>query len=432
MLDCFSEKPTLSIPGACNGWGETQAAYRFLAHEDIEGSDILAPHQQQTHARIREQAVVLCIEDTTELDFNGQQIDGLGRLSYDAQRGMYLHPTYAVTPQRVPLGVLNVQMWAREAKSAEGEKAREQPKASAKEKESVRWIKGYEHVAALAETMGTTRLVYVADREGDIMELMVTARDKGHSADWLIRSQHNRVLPAPEEEKLWATVEAQDSLAEICFALKSRRKGNKKDARKARPVSQQIFVKRVILPDGKGGTVQAHCLIAKEIDPPAGEEAVVWRLLTNRDISTPEAAIELIDWYRARWEIEMLFDILKNGCRIEALQLSTRDRVECALALYLIVAWRIAHLMRMGRSCPDMDARLLFDLEEVQAAYLLAKKPLPKSPPRLDDVIRLIAGLGGFLGRKSDGDPGAKTLWIGLQRLVDFIAGMHAARESCV
>lgn len=108
---------------------------------------------------------------------------------------MYLHPTYAVTQQRVPLGVLNVQMWAREAKSAEGEKAREQPKASAKEKESVRWIKGYEHVAALAETMDTTRLVYVIDREGDIMELMVTARDKGHSADWLIRSQHNRVLP---------------------------------------------------------------------------------------------------------------------------------------------------------------------------------------------------------------------------------------------
>lgn len=432
MLHSFSEKPTLSIPGACNGWAETQAAYRFLAHEDIEWPDILAPHQQQTHARIREQAVVLCIEDTTELDFNGQQIDGLGRLSYDAQRGMYLHPTYAVTPHRVPLGVVNVQMWAREARSVVGEKAGEKPKASTQEKESVRWIKGYEHVARLAETMDTTRLVYVTDREGDIMELMVTARDSGNPADWLIRSCHNRVLPSPEEEKLWASVEAQESIAEIGFALKSRRKGNKKEARKARPVRQQIFIKRVALPDGKEGTVQASCLIAKEVDPPAGEEAVIWRLLTNREICTQEAAIELIDWYRARWEIEMLFDVFKNGCRVEALQLSTIDRVECALVLYLIVAWRIAHLMRMGRSCPDMDARLLFDPEEVQAAYLLSKKPLPKSGPRLDDVIRLIAGLGGFLGRKSDGEPGAKTLWIGLQRLVDFIAGMHAARESCV
>jgi len=224
--------------------------------------------------------------------------------------------------------------------------------------------------------MDTTRLVYVTDREGDIMELMVAARDRGHPADWLIRSQHNRVLPVPEEAKLWTTVEAQEPIAEICFALQSRRKGKNKEARKARQVRQQIFVKRRLLPNGKGGTVQASCLIAKEIDAPAGEEAVVWRLLTNREVATPEAAVELIDWYRARWEIEMLFDVLKNGCRVEALQLSTTDRVECALALYLIVSWRIAHLMRMGRSCPDMDARLLFDPEEIQAAYLVpARKP---------------------------------------------------------
>lgn len=353
-----------------------------------------------------------------------------------------MHPTYAVTPDRVALGVLNVHMWAREARNAEAveqtnpgtgkKKPGEKAKAAPEEKESIRWIKGYEQVAGLAITMTSTRLVYVTDREGDIMELMATARDMGNPADWLIRSQHNRVLPEPEEEKLWPTVEAQEPIAEICFTLQSRRKGKKKAERKARQVRQRIYVKRVELRDGKGGTVQATCIVAKEIDPPAGEEAVIWRLLTNRDVSTPEAAIELIDWYRARWEIEMLFDVLKNGCRVEALQLSTMERVECALALYLIVAWRIAHLMRMGRVCPDMDARLLFELEEVQAAYLLANKPLPKSAPRLNDVIRLIAGLGGFLGRKSDGEPGAKTLWIGLQRLVDFIAGMHAARNIYV
>ena len=435
MLDAFSEKPTLSIPGACNGWTETQAAYRFLSHEEIEWSDILAPHYKKTHTRIREHAVALCIDDTTELDFNGQQIDGLGRLSYDAQRGMYLHPTYVVTPQRVPLGVLNVQMWARKPKVVKEElKEGEEAEALEEEKESARWIKGYEHVATLAETeaMKATRLVYVTDREGDIKALMVTARDRGNPADWLIRSQHNRTLPTPQEKKLWATVEAQEPIAGICFTLKSRRKGKKKEARKMRQIRQHIFVKRVSLPDGQGGTVQVSCVIAKEIDPPAGEKAVVWRLLTNREVLTPEAAIELIDWYRARWEIEMLFDVFKNGCRVEALQLSTMDRVECALALYLIVSWRIAHLMHMGRDCPDMDALLLFDPEEVQAAYLLAKKPIPKTPPRLNDVIRQIASLGGFLGRKSDGDPGAKTLWIGLQRLVDFIAGMRAVRESCV
>ena len=71
--------------------------------------------------------------------------------------------------------------------------------------------------------------------------------------------------------------------------------------------------------------------------------------------------VELIDWYRARWEIEMLFNVLKNGCKVEELQLGTIERIERALALYLVVAWRIAYLVRMGRTCPNLDAHLFFD-----------------------------------------------------------------------
>ncbi len=424
----FSEHPTASIPGACNGWAETQAAYRFLAHEDIESTDILEPHFQNTCERIKAHPTVLCIQDTTELDYNGQQINGLGRLSYDAQRGMYVHPTYVVTPDRVPLGLLNVQMYAREEKK---DKAPEKTAGAETKKESARWIEGYEHIAEKAKEFGSTRLIYVADREGDISELMRSARDKGYPADWLIRSQHNRVLPKPAEVKLWEMVEAEEPIVEICFTLKSRRKGKKNTARKARQVQQKVYVKRVTLPDGKGGELDVTCLIAKEGNPPAGEEPVVWRLITNRNVTTLEEAIEIIEWYRARWEIEMFFDILKNGCRVEELQLSTIERVECALALYLIVSWRISHLMRMGRSCPEMDARLLFDHDEIEAIYLMSAKSMPEIPT-LNEVIHLVAKLGGFLGRKSDGEPGNETIWIGLQRLVYFVAGMQAARKNCV
>jgi hypothetical protein len=154
-----------------------------------------------------------------------------------------------------------------------------------------------------------------------------------------------------------------------------------------------------------------------------------WRLLTHREASTFEAAAELIDGSRARWEMERFFDILKNGCRVEALQLSTRERLERALALFLVVAWRIARLMRLGRTCPDLEAELLFDRDEWQAAFILNKKKVPKQPPRLNEVIRLVAKLGGFLARKSDGEPGAKTLWQGLERVMDFAAGLRYARE---
>ena len=112
--------------------------------------------------------VVLCLQDTTELDFNGQKIEGLGPLSYEAQRGMYLHPTYAVTPERAPLGVIDAWMWAREAKAADGSR----PGIS----ESTRWIEGYERVAETAATMPQTRLVYEADREADMVGLMHRAQ----------------------------------------------------------------------------------------------------------------------------------------------------------------------------------------------------------------------------------------------------------------
>ena len=103
-------------------------------------------------------------------------------------------------------------------------------------------------------------------------------------------------------------------------------------------------------------------------------------------------------------------------------------RVERALVLYMIVAWRIGRLIRLGRTCPDLDASLFFHPDEIKGAYLLAKKARPASAPTLNQMIRLIASLGGFLGRKSDGEPGAKTLWIGLQRTMDAAFTIQALR----
>lgn len=169
--------------------------------------------------------------------------------------------------------------------------------------------------------------------------------------------------------------------------------------------------------------------MAKEVDTPAGVDPVEWRLLTNREAETFEVACELIDGYRARWEIEMFFHVLKNGCRVEALQLSTIRGLELALALFLVVAWRIARLMRLGRTCPDLEAELLFERGEWQAAYILNKRKPPAKPPSLNEVVRLVAMLGGFLARQGDGEPGVKTLWLGVQRVMDFAAGVRMMRE---
>lgn len=428
LAERLMAKPTASLPTACDSWSETQAGYRFFANDRIDWHQIMKPHQEQTERRMSEHAVVLCLEDTTELDFNGQEIAGLGRLNYDKRRGMYVHPTYAVTPEREPLGVLNLYMWARADRIDTATTKDTLPKGSTpaskeeSEKESARWIRGYEYVAKKAAQLPQTRLVYVADRESDIIELMSRAQESGTPADWLIRAKHNRCLP--EGDKLWERAVEGEPLGGMTFMMASR------EGQKARMVRQQCWAKRVDLPVGKGRSVSVTCIVAHEVDAPEGVKPVVWRLLTNREAPTLDDMIQLIDWYRARWEIEMFFHIVKNGCRIEALQLSQMDRIERALALFMVVSWRIAHLMRLGRTCPDLDATLFFHPDEIRGTYLLMKKKLPEKSPRLNDVLRLIAQLGGFLARKCDGEPGVKAIWTGLQRVTDAVTTIQMLREE--
>lgn len=416
IVESISKSPQSSIPESCQGWGETMAAYRFYSNESVNKDNLMQPHYAATEARIRasESKVILCIQDTTELDFNGKQTEGLGRLSYDAQRGMYLHPTLCVTPERLPLGLTDSWMWARGL-------SKEADLANPTDKESLRWIKGYERVAEMAGRCPDQRLIYMSDREGDMVDLMERAEQLDCPADWLIRARHNRLLP--DQKKLWGEVDKQGAVTHISF-VKPRQQG-----KKSRQVFQEVKVLRYTL-TRKGKPPIAMTLVqAKEINPPKGSQPIVWRLLTNRQITTANQACELIDWYRCRWEIEMFFDVLKIGCAVEKLQLNTKARVEKALTLYMIVSWRVMYLMRLGRNCPDLPADLVFDPLEWRSSYLLAKKTLPDGIPCLNDVLRNLAILGGFLARKSDGDPGAKSIWKGFQRIQDCIYGIHIASE---
>jgi hypothetical protein len=409
LADRLGKAPSSSIPEACKGRAETQAAYRLFdqARAEKRGlgwEDVLKPHMARAEARMAEHPVVLCLQDTTELDFNGQAIDGLGPLSYEAQRGMYLHPTYAVTPERLPLGIVDAWMWARPLDILE----------------SRRWIEGYERVAERAVQRSATRLVYVADREADLLELMQRAQALGYPADYLLRAQHNRCLP--QGGKLWPAVLAEAPLGEIEFTLPER------SNRPARLVRQTLYARTEPLPDGQGSLMPVTCLIARETDAPEGQKALEWRLLTNRRVSTLEEGAQLIDWYRCRWEIETLFHVLKNACRVEALQLGQIEKLELALSIYLVVAWRQAYLVRLGRTHPDLPADVVFDPLEWQAAWILAEKPPPKKTPALREVIRRIAMLGGFLARKGDGEPGVKSLWKGFEKLNSFARGIEQMR----
>ncbi len=128
--------------------------------------------------------------------------------------------------------------------------------------------------------------------------------------------------------------------------------------------------------------------------------------------------MEILQCYLCRWQIEIYFKVLKSGCKIEELQLERASRIEPALSLYMIVAWRVLYLTMLGRGYPALPCDVVFETEEWKAVYIVSKREQPpEEPPTLDKMIRMVAELGGFLNRKSDGFPGPKTIWLSRQFL---------------
>ena len=386
ILETLGGKPQLSIPAACNGWDETKATYRFFDNDKTTGEGILEPHRACTIERMQSYPVVLCVEDTSEIDYTGKNdIEGLEPLNYEARQGLYLHPMLAITPERLCLGVLDGFNWTRK-KGSLGEK--KDPNRLIGEKESSRWLRGYLATCDDQEDLPDTKLVYMTDREGDIYEIYQSIEKRKElnlaTASWLIRGQHDRLLT--NGSHLLEAVENTESLGEIEFDLPRGR------GRKSRHVVQKVYQKHVELKGvyRKGGKLQdieVTVILAREENPPNGEKAIEWFLLTNDKIETFEEVAERISWYLCRWQIEIFFKILKSGCKIEKLQLEKKERLEVALAFYMIIAWQILYLTTLGRTCPDLPCDVVFETEEWQAVYIVAKKqPPPEIPPNINEL----------------------------------------------
>jgi hypothetical protein len=240
----------------------------------------------------------------------------------------------------------------------------------------------------------------------------------------LIRSKHDR--NTEEGKKIRSLLAKAPSLGEITFNLPKGR-----DNRKSRSVTQTLRAISIPLSPTKKGlpVITVTAILAQEELPPKGEKPLQWILLTNLTVQTLEEAVEKLDWYLCRWQIEVFFKILKSGCKVEELQLEHVDRIENALAFYQIIAWRVLYLTMLGRECPELSCNLVFEDQEWQAVYIVSKKEKPPEiPPSISVIIRMVASYGGFLNRKGDGFPGPQTIWIGLQRCQDFVLAVEAQK----
>lgn len=424
LATAFAQRPSAPIPEACVNAAEAKAAYRFVENDRLEPSAIRRAHHQATLQRVAAHPVVLAIQDTTALNYSTHpKTAGLGLLGSHSPKtvGLFLHSTLAVTPSGQPLGFLHNALRARHRRGLAAQR-HQRPLA---DKESHKWVESLQACQQLAPRCPRTQLVNLTDREGDLYDLFVEALrvPAEYRVEVLVRARHDRRLEG-EDRRLWQEVARQKVAATL--AVRVGRRGDQP----SRLARLNIRFCRVQLkaPSRKADqpAIELWAIEAQESTPvPKGAARLLWRLLTTLPVTCAEEAIEKVQWYAQRWQIEVIHRVLKSGCQIEQRQMETAERLERVLALDLVVAWRVLALCKAARELPDDPVSDWLPAAQWQAlcCYVHRQTQPPKTAPTVRQAVLWIAQLGGFLARKCDGEPGTKTLWRGLQRL-DAITDM--------
>jgi hypothetical protein len=417
LVGDLAARPESSVPQAVGKWSATKAAYRFWDNQNVRASAILQAHVRSTQERLPEAGPLLAIQDTTSLDFTPhRRMRGLGYLSRASRLGLLVHSVLCVSGQGVPLGLLHQKVWKRRWQDL-GKRSQRRYKETS-EKESQRWLTA--QIATQAVLPAERDVITVADREADFFDLFTAPRRLRQH--FLVRAKRRRRI-AEEGGTLLTALEAQAAQGTLTVYL---RRGHDQVGRAA-TLSLRFGTFAIKPPSThprrrKLAPVALQALLVREERPPKGKKPVTWLLLTSWPVTTVAQATEVVRWYTLRWLIERYHYTLKSGCRIEQLQLETAARLKRALATFAIVAWRLLWLTYEARHNPDLPSNRVLRSQEWQMLNRCFHRRLHE-PATLQEAVRMIAQLGGFLGRRYDGEPGVKALWRGYRRLQDLIKG---------
>ncbi len=390
------DDPGRAFTGVVEGdWPAAKAYYRFIAHPDEQAvtmEGILEPHRERTLRRIKAQRTVLCIQDWSDLDYTSlAQCEGLGVIGTNQtgaqSRGLRLHTTFAIAPNGLPLGIVRARCDAPQLKADHDQ--RPSGAVPIEEKKTFSWIEGLRDLMDVADRMPQTRLINLCDREADFFEMFDEQR-RNPSVDLLIRAHHNRVLADEQPLKLFDAVRqspVQDTVRVHVPAQSARPKLSKKKARSKRPARNadlEVRALRAQLRPSKyhpgKNPVEVWVIHALESAPPAGAEPIEWFLLTTVKITSPEDAVQCLRWYCLRWRIEDFHRVLKTGCRIEQIAHHTAERIRRAIAINLVIAWRIMLMTLLGREAPELPPEVLFSDVELHVLRAYAKKKASSHP----------------------------------------------------
>ncbi|MEE8308644.1 MAG: IS4 family transposase [Gammaproteobacteria bacterium] len=384
-----AEVPDRAFSGVAKGdRAAVKAYYRMIDQPQesaINMANILAPHRRRTVRRMMGQKTVLCVQDGSDLPYtNLDQCEGLGEIGTNQtgakSRGLHLHSTFAVAPNGLPLGVVRAQSVAPKGKSSQDD--RPTCATPIEEKKTFMWIEHHRDLVDLASEMPHTRLIDVCDREADFFEMFDEQR-QNPCVDVLVRAKHNRNL-SKEPFKLFAAVRQAPVESRVGVTIprqSARPKRSKQKARAKRPGRMADMAVRFMQIQLRPAYYHADkepidlwVVHALEEKPPGNTEAVEWFLLTTIDITSAAHAEQCLRWYCLRWRIEDWHRVLKSGCRIKDLAHKSAERLRRAIAINLVIAWRIMLMTLLGRETPQLPAEVLFSDIELRTLHAYAKK----------------------------------------------------------
>lgn len=427
MAEQVANNPSGSFPDLTETWADLKAAYRLFDCEDVTFEAVAERHWKQT--RRQKPGRYLLLDDTTVLDFGiHRKIANLGPTGNGMGWGFLLHNALMVQAEsKAVLGVAGQAIHYRKPAPKKEHSARRLKR----DRESEVWGRVINQVGPPPEG---SEFIHVCDRGADNFEVFCHLLENG--CGWVIRASllHRKILNHAGE-----TVPLSDYLATLpvsgTYELQVRSQ-KKQPARTATlevrfgtlkmpvPVQKSPYIKAL-----KPQPIAMNVVWVREVNAPKGVQPIEWVLYTSLDVGNFDDAWQVIEYYETRWLVEEYHKALKTGCRVTKRGLQEADRLEPMVGLMSVVGVRLLQLKSAARSEPDRPARQI-----VPRLWLTMLKAVRKRLRRVYDLTvyqfyRELAKLGGFLGRKSDGEPGWITIWRGWEKLNALVRGAELITE---
>jgi Transposase DDE domain len=443
LYDAINQHQTVNIRQISKNWSEQIAYYRFLENENVTISELLRSLSDHCEQQV-EGRHVLALSDTSEVNLQSHsgrlKPEGLGVVGNNKDVGFFIHPTLVLDAESgFPLGLSDIQLWTRDAVRLQ-KKDKKYQEMPIEKKESYKWLASAERSQRCFSVGEAKTVTHIGDREADIYEEWATvADDKNHV---LIRVRNNRRL-LEKTDSLYSKLAKQPCAGMYTMSITAEPRTGR-TAREAlmtvRFTQVQIQKPDYLKADDYPSRISLYAVEVEEVNPPEGEEAVHWRLMTTHQVSSMEQALQIVQWYRWRWRIEQLFATLKlAGLDIEATQLESVEAIQRLTVLALSVAIRTLQMVE-GRENIDLSASITFSLEQQDCLNdieptLQGKTKKQQNPYKrgsLPWAIWIIARLGGASGYRSQGLPGMPTLVKGLRRFESIFEGWNLSRNRLV